>query len=251
MLVVAAPRGARASLHGVSVLVADAQWAMLEPLLPPPGNTAGRGGRPEKHYRRMILDTILHLVWGRIAWRQLPADFPPPTTVYDVFTQWVRAGGGGASTTRCETGCGCGPDEADARPRRSSTRIPARRRHGAPIQSRWDCGKRTNGRTRHLAAGATGLLRAGVVTAASIEDREAAFRLLARLRDTFSTIRLVWADGGYPRRLIGWANQVVALRIQIIKRIPGQHRIPRAAPGLVCGADLRLDQQASPLRPRL
>ncbi|WP_244461469.1 transposase [Rhodococcus sp. ZPP] len=40
----------------------------------------------------MILDTILHLVRGRIAWRQLPADFPPPTTVYDVFTHWVRAG---------------------------------------------------------------------------------------------------------------------------------------------------------------
>lgn len=65
------------------------------------------------------------------------------------------------------------------------------------------------------------MLLAGMVTAASIEDRDAAFRLLARLRDTFSTIRLVWADGGYPRRLIGRANQVVALRIWIIKRIPG------------------------------
>ncbi|MFI7166324.1 hypothetical protein ACIBM3_28065 [Rhodococcus erythropolis] len=31
---------------------------MLEPLLPPPGNAAGRGGRPEKHCRRMILDAI-------------------------------------------------------------------------------------------------------------------------------------------------------------------------------------------------
>ena len=29
--------------------ITDAQWAVLEPLLPPPGNTAGRGGRPEKH----------------------------------------------------------------------------------------------------------------------------------------------------------------------------------------------------------
>ncbi len=51
--------------------------------------------------------------------------------------------------------------------------------------------------------------------------RDAAFRLLARLRDAFSTIRLVWADGDYPDRLIVLANQVVALRIQIIKRIPG------------------------------
>nr|WP_280784074.1 hypothetical protein [Rhodococcus opacus] len=32
-----------------------------------PGNTAGRGGRPEKHCRRIVLDTILHLVRGGIA----------------------------------------------------------------------------------------------------------------------------------------------------------------------------------------
>ena len=36
----------------------DAQWAIIEPLLPAPGNTAGRGGRPEKHSRRLVLDAI-------------------------------------------------------------------------------------------------------------------------------------------------------------------------------------------------
>lgn len=81
----------------------------------------------------------------------------------------------------------------------------------------------------------TGLLLAGMVTAASIEDRDAAFRLLARLRDTFSTIRLVWADGGYPRRLIGRANQVVALRIWIIKRIPGSTGF-HGRPQVWCGS---------------
>ncbi|SDY87269.1 Putative transposase of IS4/5 family, partial [Modestobacter sp. DSM 44400] len=34
----------------------DAQWAVLEPVLPPPASAAGRGGRPEKHSRRLILD---------------------------------------------------------------------------------------------------------------------------------------------------------------------------------------------------
>ena len=43
--------------------VTDAQWALLEPLLPAPGNTAGHGGRPEKHdRRRRMLDAIFHLV---------------------------------------------------------------------------------------------------------------------------------------------------------------------------------------------
>ena len=70
----------------------------------------------------------------------------------------------------------------------------------APRSSRgWDGGNSTNGVKRHLAVDANGLLLAVVVvTAASIPDRDAAHRLLAALRGSFSTIRLVWADGGYP-----------------------------------------------------
>ena len=45
----------------------DAQWKVLEPLLPPPGNTGGHGGRPEKHPRRRVLDAIFYLVRGGIA----------------------------------------------------------------------------------------------------------------------------------------------------------------------------------------
>jgi transposase len=72
--------------------IIDAQWAVLEPLLPPPGNTKGRGGRPEKHPRRLVLDAIFYLVRGGIAWAQLPHDFPPHQTVYGMFTRWARHG---------------------------------------------------------------------------------------------------------------------------------------------------------------
>jgi len=41
----------------------------MEPLLPAPGNTAGHGGRPEKHPRRRMLDAIFYLVRGGLAWR--------------------------------------------------------------------------------------------------------------------------------------------------------------------------------------
>ncbi|MGH8922003.1 MAG: IS5 family transposase, partial [Actinomycetes bacterium] len=60
-----------------------------------------------------------------------------------------------------------------------------------------------------------------MVTAAGIQDRDAAHRLLAALRGGFSTIRLVWADGGYSGRLLGWAKSVLALQVEIIKRRPG------------------------------
>ena len=90
-----------------------------------------------------------------------------------------------------------------------------------PRSSRgWDGGKKTNGVKRHLAVDVNGLLLGVVVTAASIQDRDAAHRLLAALRGSFSTIRLVWADGGYPGRLLIWAKDVLTLTMQIIKRIP-------------------------------
>ena len=93
-----------------------------------------------------------------------------------------------------------------------------------------DGGKRTNGVQRHLAVEVNGLLLTVVVTAASIPDRDAAHRLLAARRGSFSTIGLVWADGGYPGRLLIWAKDVLTLTLQIIKRLPratGFHLRPR------------------------
>jgi transposase len=56
------------------------------------------------------------------------------------------------------------------------------------------------------------------VTAASVQDRDGAHRLLALLRERFSTITLGWADGGYAGRLVVWANTVLRLAVIIVKR---------------------------------
>lgn len=74
---------------------------------------------------------------------------------------------------------------------------------------------------RHIAVDVTGLLLTVVVTAAAIQDPDAGHRLLATLRGTFSTIRLVRADGGYPGRLLDGAKSVLALQVDVIKRKPG------------------------------
>src|SRR4051794_41977939 len=44
--------------------ITDEQWKLLEPLLPPPGNTGGRGGRPEKHPRRRGVGAVFFLGRG-------------------------------------------------------------------------------------------------------------------------------------------------------------------------------------------
>ncbi|TQC38995.1 IS5 family transposase [Rhodococcus sp. WS4] len=199
--------------------VNDAQWALLEPLLPPAGNTGGRGGRPEKHCRRLVLDAIFYVVRGGIAWRQLPAEFPPATTVYAIFVRWVRAGVWrrihDALRDRARVRGGRDPQPSaaiiDSQSVQGSDTVPRSSRG-------YDAGKKTNGRKRHIAVDSTGLLLAVVVTMAGIQDRDGAFRLLAALRAHFSTISLVWADGGYAGRLIEWSKNVLSLTVQVVKR---------------------------------
>ncbi|MGV9746432.1 transposase [Rhodococcus zopfii] len=55
--------------------VTDTQWAILEPLLPPPGNLSGRGDNP-KPCRRRILDAIFSVVRGGIAWAATAVKVP-------------------------------------------------------------------------------------------------------------------------------------------------------------------------------
>ena len=82
----------------------------------------------------------------------------------------------------------------------------------------FDGGKKINGRKRHIAVDTLGLLLAVVVTAASVQDRDGACPLLAMLRERFSTIILVWADGGYAGRLVSWAAGVLRLSVTVVKR---------------------------------
>ncbi|MEY9875235.1 transposase [Streptacidiphilus sp. MAP12-33] len=67
--------------------LSDEQWALVEPLLPP-SRMGPKGGRPEKHPRRRIVDAIFYVVRTGCSWRQLPKDFAPWPTVYWYFSWW-------------------------------------------------------------------------------------------------------------------------------------------------------------------
>jgi transposase len=62
-----------------------------------------------------------------------------------------------------------------------------------------------NGRKRHVAVDAMGLLLTVVITAASVQDRDGARPLLLNLRQACRRVRLVWADAVYNGRLTAWA----------------------------------------------
>jgi transposase len=62
----------------------DAQWAILEPLVPAPKP----GGRPALHPRRELVNAMLYVLRSGEAWRLLPHDLPPWQTVYHYFRCW-------------------------------------------------------------------------------------------------------------------------------------------------------------------
>jgi transposase len=70
----------------------DAQWALIDRLLSDPAWLAGKGGRPEAHCCRQVVDAIFYVVDNGIKWRALPTDFPPWSTVYKFFAGWEADG---------------------------------------------------------------------------------------------------------------------------------------------------------------
>jgi transposase len=61
-------------------------------LFPAPGNTGGRGGRPEKHGRRLVLEAVSYLIRAGSAWRASPRELPPPQAAHGAFHRRVGAG---------------------------------------------------------------------------------------------------------------------------------------------------------------
>lgn len=199
----------------------DQQWELLEPearavmaeLRKSPA------GAPMSHDLRAMLDAIGYLTRYGIEWRALPADFPPWSAVYGFFERWSQRDLPRrlADRLRGRIRIACGRAELptaaviDAQTVRGADTVAA-------TSAGYDAGKKTKGRKRNIATDCLGLLLMVTVTAASVQDRDGAHRLLALLRERFSTISLVWADGGYAGRLVIWAHAVLRLTVTIVKR---------------------------------
>jgi transposase len=199
----------------------DAEWELLRPEVQVvmAELRRGRGGRPMEHDLRAVLDAIRYVNRYGIEWRALPVDFPPWEAVYAFFERWNARGLPQGLVDRLRGRLRVAHGRADLPTAGSidSQSVKAADTVGATSRG-FDSGKRINGRKRHLAVDTLGLVLTVVVTAASVQDRDGACRLLALLRERFSTIALVWADGGYSGRLVRWAHTVLALTLTIVKR---------------------------------
>jgi transposase len=199
----------------------DAQWELLGPQAQAVMAELRRSpaGRPMEHDLRAVLDAIGYVTRYGIEWRALPVDFPSWEAVYAFFVRWDERGLPQRLVDRLRGQLRTAWGRAELPSAGSIDSQSVKAADTVAAHSRgYDAGKKINGRKRHVVVDSLGLLLAVIVTAASVQDRDGAFRLLAVLRERFSTISLVWADGGYAGRLVNWARQALALTVTIIKR---------------------------------
>jgi transposase len=95
----------------------------------------------------------------------------------------------------------------------------------------YDAGKRLKGRKIHALVDTEGLPMHIVVHSAGMQDRDGAVLVLARIRNRFPWLELIWADSGYDARQVKTAAAAIpVLRIEIVRRtddVSGFHVQPR------------------------
>ncbi|MFF4728715.1 IS5 family transposase [Streptomyces mirabilis] len=199
--------------------MSEAEWQVVRAALPVPAWPEGRGGRPEGYCHHIMIDAVRYVVDNGIKWANLPVDFPPFRRVHAFARRWQISGLLGElhdrlrDAVRVNEGRKVDPTAAivDSESLRAAATVPW-------STSGWDGGKKVGGRKRHLAVDTLGLLLVVLVTAASVQDRDAGVPLLTRLRQSYFSIRLVWADGGYAGKLVDWAKEKLQLTLEIVKR---------------------------------
>ncbi len=69
----------------------DAQWAIVEPLIPKPQRRPDGRGRPWREPRQ-VLGGVLWVLCTGAPWKDLPERYPPYQTCHRRFQHWCRDG---------------------------------------------------------------------------------------------------------------------------------------------------------------
>ena len=197
--------------RGYPSSLTDHEWALVRDLFENTGP-----GRPPKHSRRTMVDAISYVVRSGCAWRMLPRDFPKWQTVYSAFREWgakerfILMHARLAAMWRER-------EERDENPTAAVIDSQSVRTSAQGGPKGFDANKKIKGRKRHLVTDTLGLLLAVVVTAASVQDRDAGPVVLDAALDRYPTIAMVYVDQGYAGRAAD-EMRTRDVRVEVVRR---------------------------------
>ena len=193
----------------------DTEWEILRSLLP----SRAKRGRPPTD-RRLVINAIRYWLRAGCAWRLLPREFGPWSTIYDLYRHWVKNGRWEKLHDRLR---GKVRQAEERKPQPTAAVLDSQTvkmaDQGGP--SGYDAGKKTKGRKRHILVDTLGLLLGVYVGAANEQDRDGAKTLLARVVGWYGRLAKIWADGGYAGALVAWVKALRPrgrLHLDIVRR---------------------------------
>ena len=200
--------------RGYDTDLTEREWGNISSLIP----GALEGGRPRSVDKWEILNGIFYILRSGCAWRLLPHDLPPWSTVYGYFRKfshdgtWDRINTELRRAVRISRGKNPEPTAGVVDSQTVKTTDIGGEQRG------YDGGKKLNGRKRHIVVDTLGLLLVVIVHAASVQDRDGAKIVFEVVKYLFPGLKVIFADGGYAGKLVSWVGQIAAFVLKIVKR---------------------------------
>jgi transposase len=213
--------------------ISDARWALIEPMLSAWQQARidrRPTGEPARTDLREVFNGILYVNRTGIAWKYLPHDFPPHSTVYYYYALWRDEGLFAqlnhdlTGLARVKAGREAEPTAAiiDTQSVKTST--------NPPVETQGtDANKKIVGRKRSIATDTLGLLLAVIVIAASVTENKAGIQVLDQVKATYPTITKTWVDAGFKGQFVEHAAEI-GINAEVVPRnsqVRGFHVVKR------------------------